>query len=261
MKALILAAGQGRRLWPFTRDCPKCLLPLGGPSILEQQLSHLEQAGVGQVVLICGFRVDSIRRAAAAYGGHLHIKIVYNPFYADADNLISLWVARCEMDQDFLLLNGDNVFHPGIVERLLDADEMCCLMTDHKTFYDDDDMKLQFRNDRICRIGKSLPAEFTDAESIGIMQFNDAGVEALRQVLEEAVLEERALNDCFLNCIQRLIDHDFPVNHRDIAGLPWADVDTPEDLRLVRRNLPIYQAEAALYGHLQPMYEKAKGNA
>ena len=261
MKALILVAGQGRRLWPFTRDCPKCLLSIGGRSILEQQLSNLEKAGIRKVVLVCGFGVDSIRRVAADYTGNLHVKIVYNPFYADADNLISLWAARCEMDQDFVLLNGDNVFHPGILERLLEVDRMCCLMTDRKTFYDDDDMKVQLQNDRIRRIGKSLHADSADAESIGIMQFIEAGVGALRQILEEAVLEERALNDCFLNCIQRLIDHGFPVNYRDIGGLPWTDVDTPEDLRLVRRNLSIYQSEAELYGHSHPLYEKAKEGA
>jgi choline kinase len=261
MKALILVAGQGRRLWPFTRDCPKCLLSIGGRSILEQQLSNLEQAGIRQVVLVCGFGVDSVRRAAAAYAGTLHIKIVYNPFYSDADNLISLWAARCEMDQDFVLLNGDNVFHPRIVELLLEEDEMCCLMIDRKSFYDDDDMKLRLESDRIRLIGKSLLADSADAESIGIMQFAGAGVRELRQVLEEAVLEERSLSDCFLNCIQRLIDHDFPVKFRDIGGLPWTDVDTPEDLRMVRRNLPVYQSEAALYALRNPVYEKAKGGA
>ena len=258
MKALILVAGQGRRLWPFTRDCPKCLLSIGGRSILEQQLSNLEKVGIGQVVLVCGFGVGSIRRAAAAYPGNLHVKIVYNPFYADADNLISLWAARSEMDQDFVLLNGDNVFHPRIVELLLETEKMCCLMIDRKQFYDDDDMKLQLHNDRIRRIGKSLLPDSAHAESIGIMQFSAAGVGELKLVLEEAVLEERSLKDCFLNCIQRLIDRGFPVNFREIGGLPWADVDTPEDLRLVRRNLPIYQSQLGHFGHTRPLYGKAK---
>ena len=117
MKAIVLAAGQGRRLWPFTANCPKCLLSIGAGSILEQQLANLEGAGIREVVLVCGFGVERVRTALAAFQGKLSVKLRYNPFYALADNLVSLWTARAEMERNFLLLNGENVFHPQILEQ------------------------------------------------------------------------------------------------------------------------------------------------
>jgi len=253
MKALILAAGRGRRLWPFTADLPKCLLLLDGVSILEHQLRHLEQVGIREVVLVCGFGIERIRGVLSARSGHLRVKMLYNPFYAVSDNLISLWAARSEMDGDFVLLNGDNVFHPGILQCLVEVEDACCLMVGRKPAYDDDDMKVKLQEDRIIRIGKHLSPEATDAESVGIMRFRGDGVDLIRQVLDEIVQEERALRSYFLDCIQGLVDEGHRVTYRDIDGLPWADVDTPEDLRFVRQHLHLYQAQVPyqLYGEVR----------
>ena len=260
MKALILSAGRGRRLWPFTADCPKCLLPIGRVTILERQLYNLEQVGISEVVLVCGFGADRVYKAVEASSSNLNIKLLYNPFYAISDNLISLWVARSEMDRDFVLLNGDNVFHPGIVQRLLSVEETCCLMIDRKTSYSGDDMKIQVLNDRIIRIGKSLSGVATDAASIGILRFSGECVGLIRQMLEEIVVEEKALGSYFPDSIQRLIAQGHPVTYREVDGLPWADIDTPEDLRAVRNQVHLYQADPVLRCEA-PIYTAAKGGA
>lgn len=248
MKALILAAGRGRRLWPYTVDRPKCLLHLDGASILDHQLQQLEQIPVSEVVLICGFGIDKVRAAVATYSGHLCIKTLYNPFYAVSDNLISLWTARAEMDDDLLLLNGDGVFHPGIFQCLAAAEETCCLMVARKPAYDTDDMKVEIRQNRIVRIGKDLAPEETDAESIGAMRFSGEGVYRLRQALAEIVIEPQALRSYFLEVIQHLAASGHPPTYRETEGLPWADVDTPEDLRFVRHSFHLFQDALSLYG-------------
>ena len=258
MKALILAAGQGRRLWPFTTDCPKCLLTVGQESILEHQLHNLEQVGIHQVVVVCGFGAEHVRDQVEAYPDRLRIKILYNPFYAISENLVSLWVARSEMDRDFVLLNGDNVFHPDIVRQLLPVEDPCCLMIDRKAFYDDDDMKLQLQDDRVLNIGKSLPLALTDAESIGIMRFSGEGVGMIRQMLEEIVMEQKALHSYFLDSIQGLITRGYPVTYREVGYLPWADIDTPEDLRAARHRVHLYQ-EGAEISCGTPVYQVVKG--
>ena len=241
MKALILAAGRGRRLWPFTTDRPKCLLSIGPTSILEQQLLNLERILVRDVVLVCGFGADLVGRVLDAYRGPLRIKLLYNPFFALSDNLISLWVARAEMDGDFVLLNGDNVFHPDILVHLLATTGPCHLMVDRKPSYDDDDMKLQLQGCRVRRIGKDLPLETVDAESLGIMIFRGAGSGWMRQALEEAVGGGEAVQRCYVDGIQALIDRGYPVSCCEAQGLPWTDVDTLEDLSAVRHRQPLYQ--------------------
>jgi choline kinase len=260
MKALILAAGQGRRLWPFTTDCPKCLLSIGSRTILEQQLHYLEWAGIDEAVLVCGFGAKCIDRQLESYAGALHIKTLYNPFYAISDNLISLWVARSEMEGPLMLLNGDGVFHPKIFQRLLRSDTTSCLMVDRKQTYDSDDMKVHLCDGRIVRIGKSLPPETVDAASIGLMKFSAAAVESLRDTLEEIISDGTAMNSYFLDGIQRLVDRGFAVDTCAVDGLPWADVDTPEDLHHVRQHALNFQLDAPL-AQDSPLYRAAKGNA
>lgn len=242
MKAIILAAGQGRRLWPFTANCPKCLLPIGAGSILEQQLANLEGAGIREVVLVCGFGIERIRTALAAFQGKLSVKLRYNPFYALADNLVSLWTARAEMDRDFLLLNGDNVFHPQILQHLLATEDCCCLMIRRKVCYDPDDMKLHVQDGQVRAIGKSLPA--AHAESVGIMRFAGEGRRCLLGILEELVARAGTTSKLrYVAGVQRLIDLGHPVVGCEVGDLPWADVDTPEDLHFVRRHLHLFQGD------------------
>ncbi|NKB68826.1 MAG: NTP transferase domain-containing protein [Candidatus Latescibacteria bacterium] len=242
MKALILAAGRGRRLWPFTADRPKCLLSIGPTSILEQQLRNLERIAVSQVALVCGFGVDLIARQLDAYCGPLRIKLLYNPFFDRADNLISMWLARPEMDGDFVLLNGDNVFHPDILPRLLASTGPCTLMASHKASYDDDDMKLQLQGRQVRRIGKDLPLPTAVGESLGIMAFRGNGRRWIFAALEKAVRDQSSMQRCYVDALQMLIDQGRPVEICSAHDLPWADVDTPADLRMVRNQLSLYQA-------------------
>lgn len=257
MKAIVLAAGQGRRLWPFTASHPKCLLPIGAGSILEQQLANLEGAGIREVVLVCGFGIERIRAALAAFRGNLAVKLSYNPFYAHADNLVSLWTVRAELDRDFLLLNGDNVFHPQILQHLLAAQECCCLMIRRKDSYDQDDMKLHVEGGRVRAIGKALPA--AHAESVGIMRFAGEGRRCLVEVLEEIVAAAGTASKLrYVAGVQRLIDLGHPVAGCEVGDLPWADVDTPEDLRFVRHHLHLFQgAGPGEMGRLQKVGRRA----
>lgn len=239
MKALILAAGQGRRLWPFTAEHPKCLLKVGSISLLERQLFHLRESGVEQFVIICGFGIERVRAVVEATDIR-HIKLLYNPFYAVADNLISLWSARSEINEDFLLLNGDNIFHPECARALLRHPHACSLLAKREEHYGPDAMKLRLRGEFVERIGKDLPRHRATAESLGILHFCGHGVEALRDALEEIVVEESALDSHFPAVIQHMIDSGHQVASCFTPDFPCSDVDTPADLERVRSQLHTY---------------------
>lgn len=242
MQAIILAAGRGRRLWPFTTDLPKCLLPLDGRCILEQQLHALEQAGVSEALVVCGFGVQRVRETLAGRSGPLCLRLLYNPLCTVSDNLISLWTVRRQMADELILVNGDVVFHPDLLAGLLGTTETCCLVVSRKAAYDEDDMKVKLREGRVVRVGKHLAAKDTDAESVGMMRFSGAGVEGLRQALEEVTQEPQACRGYFLEAVQRLVDHGLPMTAWDCGELPWADIDTPEDLRWVRQRAHLFAA-------------------
>ena len=244
MKAFILSAGRGRRLWPFTADTPKCLLPVGGSDILLHQLENLRTAGIDRVILVCGHGLHRVRQRLLALPDGIAVRLIFNPFFAMSDNLVSLWAARSEMDEDFILSNGDNLFHPGILKPLLATDAECCLMAQRKGAYGDDDMKLQLRGDRVTRIGKAIPLDRTHAESIGIIRFSGEGVTRMCRALEEVLTERAALRRFFLDAIQCLIDGGFPVNWADTGGLPWIDVDTPDDLAFAQEQFHQFSASS-----------------
>jgi len=236
LKALILAAGRGHRLQPFTRATPKCLLPLEThETILQRQVRLLTQAGVDRIVVVAGFGFGQVR-ASLTHDGR--VQVIYNPFHEVADNLISLWAARSHMDEDLLIVNGDNVFHPDLPRHLLQPIAPDCqLLVQHKDSYDDDDMKVKIRAGLLHRIGKDLPAGQIDAESVGLLSFRGRGVEHLHAILEESVQADRAMSSYYLDGIQRLASSGISIHCVDTGTLPWADVDTPVDLATVRQNL------------------------
>ncbi len=244
LNALILAAGRGRRLLPYTSERPKCLLQVGPCTILEHQLQRLSAAGVERVTIVAGFGAEAVRRRAQACGPP-HVRVVYNPFFAISDNLVSLWSARSEIGEDTLLLNGDNVFHPAVLEPLLDADPgPCTLLVHRKSAYDEDDMKVALRGSRLTGIGKGLLAAQAQAESIGIMRIAGDGGRLLRRVLEEAVEDADAMHGFYLDGVRRMAEAGCRVRCVDIGSLPWSDVDTADDLLEVRLHVEAYEAGA-----------------
>jgi choline kinase len=248
MQAIILAAGRGRRLWPFTVELPKCLLPLDGCCILEQQLNGLERAGVTEALLVCGFGVRRVREILVGRSGPLRVRLRFNPLCTITDNLISLWTVRGEMADDLILVNGDVVFHPDLLAGLLSMADSGCLVVSRKAAYDEDDMKVKLHEGRVVRVGKHLAKAETDAESVGMMRFAGSGVAALRQALEEVTQEPQACRGYFLEAVQRLVDRGLPMAAWDCGELPWADIDTPEDLRWVRQRAHLFAAAAPRYG-------------
>src|SRR4029453_474366 len=123
MKAIILSAGQGRRLLPFTADLPKCLLPVDAVrTVLEFQMRTLGQCGIDRETIMVGFGTDKVEQfflTNPVPGVKVHTR--YNPFFATSNNLITCWLASAEMSEDFILLNGDSLFEAEALRRVLAA--------------------------------------------------------------------------------------------------------------------------------------------
>ena len=185
MKAIILSAGQGRRLMPLTESMPKCCLMLDGKTLLEHQVESLLANGVDEIVVVTGFGHQIVADVVAKIRG-VSIRTLFNPFYALSDNLGTSWVARSEMKVPFLLVNGDTLFEPSTLARLLSGQKPfpITLATDNKGRYDDDDMKISAVGDQLKRVGKRLDMDIVNGESIGMMVFNQTGADAFVQKVE-----------------------------------------------------------------------------
>jgi choline kinase len=239
MKAIVLSAGQGRRLLPLTTDRPKCLLRVDGEvTLLERQIELLARCGVPRVLVVTGFGADHVDEALVRRPvPGIAIETLFNPFFASSDNLATCWLARGAMDEDFLLLNGDTLFEQALLERVLQAPPAPVTVTvDHKARYDDDDMKVSLGADgQLLAIGKTLPVPSVGAESIGLLAFRAAGAKLFVDGLERAVREQAALRRWYLSVVNDVTDR-VRVETCSIRGLWWQEIDAAEDLDRAREH-------------------------
>ncbi len=230
MKAILLSAGQGRRLLPLTETFPKCLLELHGQSLIEWQMRELAKCGINDVTVVIGFGAEHVEKKLKTQSVIDHVRIVYNPFFAIADNLVTCWVARTEMDEDFLLINGDTVFESQVLNRVLSVPARSVTMvTDQKSSYDEDDMKLILNGENLVKVGKDISPELAHGESIGMLLFRGDGPALFREALERAVRMPQALKQWYLSVIDAMAQSGV-VSTCSIQSLQWAEIDCAEDL-------------------------------
>ncbi|MCA9510401.1 MAG: phosphocholine cytidylyltransferase family protein [Myxococcota bacterium] len=258
MKAIILSAGQGRRLLPLTESRPKCLLPVrGSQPVLEVQLRALAACGVEEAVVMVGFGADQVEAflAGTPIPG-IRVRTFYNPFFAQSDNLVTVWLARPEMADEFLILNGDTLFEPAVLEKLLASPPAPLTVTiNEKARYDDDDMKVKLAGGRrLQAVGKKLTGPI-DGESIGLMRFQGEGGERFREALDAAVRRSAGMSAWYLSVVDALAPS-MRIETASITGSWWGEVDSPEDLTVVREGLERLDKQRPARAHASPREER-----
>jgi choline kinase len=234
MKAIILSAGQGSRLGHLVDGMPKCLIDFNGRSLLDRQLDTLEANGVHEAVVVTGFHDELVNRAIELRRGGPRVTIVYNPFYKVADNTGSLFMARHELSGDCLVWNGDTLVSGELMQRVVANDRPgICVTIDRKPSYDEDDMKVVEQEGRLAAIGKRLPLQQVNAESIGLLAFRAGGAERFREAIERAIRTPEGTTIWYLRVIHQIAQSS-DVWTLDIRGEEWGEVDFPADVDRAR---------------------------
>jgi len=234
--AVILSAGQGKRLSPLTDSRPKCLVQIGGRPILEWQIRALAEAGVEDISVVTGYGADAVEAMLMTTSLPADVRTVYNPFYTVADNIGSCWAAKDLIGPDSLLLNGDTLFEPEIARRVLaKALAPISVTVDRKDSYDADDMKVRRDGDRLLAIGKTL-TDPVDGESIGMIRFRGDGGARFVRAMDRALRDEATLKRWYLSIIDALA-REGGVGVVSIEGLAWSEVDFLRDLPIAERKV------------------------
>ena len=239
MKTIILSAGQGTRLLPLTAKCPKCLLEVtDGVTLLGWQLTQLAKAGVGEVVVVTGYGAEKVDEEIKKYADLINVRTLLNPDFDKMDNLGSAWQAREEMNEDFIILNGDTLFTAPVVERLCAAQPAAVRTTvTKKQSFDDDDMKVILEGDRLTAISKQLKGDAVNAESIGMILFRNEGVDRFREAACEAMSGRRPGENLYYLSLIDTIARSHRVDINEAAQDEWGEVDFPEDLAEARNKV------------------------
>jgi len=240
-KALILAAGIGQRLGEASGGGPKCLLEIGGRSLLARQLEQLAACGIEQVVVATGHRADLIAQALERIETTLDITLVHNPDYTEG-SVVSLWTLREHLaaGEALLLMDADVLYHPGILRRLTGTSLPNCFLLDRDFEPGEEPVKLCLRDGRLVEFRKQPdPALRWDlaGESVGFFRFEPRMAARLAQRCEHYVATgrreqpyEEAIRDLLLASPDEF-------GFEDITGLPWIEIDFPGDLARARESI------------------------
>jgi choline kinase len=229
-KAVILAAGSGTRLRPLTNKLPKCLVPVGDTPLLGRMLEPLRQVGVSEVVVVTGYMsgaVESYVRDAV-----LPCRCVYNPRYDEANNYYSLLVAREELDgHPFLKLDGDVIFDPKVLERVMEGPGDIRLGVDVREELGGEEMKAKLDDEgRVLALSKKISPKESAGESMGVEWISPAGFEPVFDTLHQ--MADQGLDDEYYEyAYDQLARRGCDVRAADISGLRVTEIDDLEDLK------------------------------
>jgi len=239
VKAIIIAAGMSSRLMELTDDKPKCMLEIGGKTILQRQIETFNQCGIDEIIVVRGYKKEVIN-----YTG---VKYVYNQNYRRNNILESLMYAESDMDGEFIVAYSDILFRRSVAEELLEskADISIVVDTGWKSRYKkrfqhpiEEAEKVIVSDNKVVEIGKAVHPTGAYGEFIGLAKFSNAGAEILKMNYRKVVrqfghtqfhdassVEKAYLTDMF----QELIDKGYTISNIDIKGR-WTEIDTVEDI-------------------------------
>jgi choline kinase len=243
MRGIILAAGRGSRLNGESSNTPKCLVKVGGVSLVERQIDMLHACDIHDIVVLVGCSADDVR-AHCGPG----VRFVENEQYASTNSLYSLWMARHLLGDGFVVMNCDVLFHPRLLDDLLTARDEDALLVSYRhdaaTAFGDEEMKVKVRRGCVVDISKQMDPADADGENLGVVKFGPTGARVLVPILDRIVagdgLREWAPR-AFLHFAQVR-----PLHAIGTRGLPWTEIDFPEDYqRAVNEVLPAIEADVA----------------
>jgi choline kinase len=252
MKAIILAAGKGTRL-DGAAVKPKCLVDVGGSTLLHRQIDTLRSLGVRKIVVVVGFGADSIREECDD-----EISFVENAVFAETSSLYSLWLAREHLTDGFVVLNSDVLFHPQMLTDLLESDHADALLISDSDPgpLGDEEMKIKMRDRFVVDISKQMDPMEADGENVGIVKFSAPGAKFLIEYMNALIGSGELKHWAPRAFLEFARNH--PLHALSTRGLPWIEIDFPEDYqRAVNEVLPKIEAMAGVWGSSIPSLRPA----
>ncbi|MFF2731146.1 sugar phosphate nucleotidyltransferase [Streptomyces sp. NPDC058008] len=245
MIGLVLAAGAGRRLRPYTDTLPKALVPVDGEkTVLDLTLANFAEVGLTEVAVVVGYRKEAVyaRKAEfeAKYG--VTLTLIDNDKAEEWNNAYSLWCAREVLKRGVILANGDTV-HPLSVEKtLLDArgrGRRIVLALDTVKTLADEEMKVITEDGKgVRRITKLMDPATATGEYIGVTLIEAEAAEELADALKATF--ERDPDLYYEDGYQELVNRGFTVDVAPIGEVTWVEIDNHDDLARGREIACLY---------------------
>ena len=222
MKAIILAAGQGKRIKKI-HDLPKGLIKFGKKkmSIINRLCSLLEKKKIKKIIVITGFKKNALKQELGK-----RVKYIYSPNFKNSNNLQSLLVAKKELNESFLCFFADLVFDEQILNKVLLKKSQVCLAVDTGKVLEGT-MRIKKKKKYIVDIGSHIPVKYGDGNFIGISKFSKKAALELKKNL---IKEKKNKIDYYTQAIRGMIKKRKKIEFVDCKNSFWKEIDTYRDL-------------------------------
>ena len=234
MQAIILAAGIGKRLGEQGKHQPKALLEFGKKSLLESHIEALNHFDFSNIIVVSGYHSEELEKKLATVDSKIPIQIVVNPDYEEGSILsLSLALDVLKGNSELILMDADVLYDLRIIKKLIESNSSNCLLLDRNLGQNDvEAVKICVAGDKIVDFHKNVNKEYDFCgESVGFFRFDSMVVSELVSRVREYIRDgkrdiwyEEAIRDLILN-------HPDSFGHEDITGLPWIEIDFPQDIQ------------------------------
>jgi choline kinase len=254
MNAVLLAAGIGKRLGPRGKEIPKCLLVIGGETLLQRHVRALRKLGIGPIIIVVGYKKELVERELAAKFPQLRVAyapngtsptanhstapqpdadivLIDNPAYHHG-NFLSLWAThRFVEGKPFFLMDADVLCDERVLKRLVESRHASSFLIDHDFPEGEEEMHAAANTGRVVRFERGLKARNFDVvgESVGFFKFSAEASRVMFQKLREYI-DRGEVDAHYDNALADILPA-VKFDYEDITGLPWIEIDFEEDIR------------------------------
>jgi L-glutamine-phosphate cytidylyltransferase len=233
--AVILAAGVGKRLLAASGGRPKCLIEIGGQTLLGRLVQSLGAAGVRSIVVVVGFEAETVQASLGDGPPGVTVRYVTNPRYREGA-ILSLWAAREALAGPVLVMDADVLCPPAMVARLVHSPHPDCFLLDGGVENTGEEQMLLVRAGRVLNIVRGGAAGYElQGESVGFLKLSGPAAMLLRELLDARVdagdtgIEHEEVYPELLARIE--------IRYERVDGTPWTEIDFPDDIVRAERDI------------------------
>ena len=209
---------------PLTEKMPKCLLPFSNKTILNYQIDLIKENGIKEIIIVHGFAAEKVEKA-----GGSTIKYVYNPAYMTTNSIYSFYLVKNFLDSDFILFNSDIIISRNLFKTLLNEKHPNAILVDFGKKLVNGEMNVQVDNNFVMNIGKNIPADIADGESVQVCKFNNSSAKKIKRELTKLINNDHT--DKFPAFAYNPVIESEHLKAVPTYDQTWFEIDEPEDYR------------------------------
>jgi len=222
VRAIIMAAGIGSRIVGSLHEKPKCLITVGGESLVARTVRVLRSRNIDDITVITGYKSQLVHDELGE-----RVKYIHNPFYPVTNSLASLWLAKELLNDDVILMNADLYFEERVMDIALAQTKPAVMLSD-STKKEERDFCFKVDGERIINAGNQLSHGDIDCEYVGIVRIDNGFIAEFKGRLEH-LIKQGDFGNWWEGVLYSYLDQDVIISHKDIMGAFWTEIDRMED--------------------------------